>query len=181
MIQKTLEDGNIRIRPIGMQDTDNVIRWRNSPQVQEHFIDQRPFTREGQEQWLMTQVEPGNVAQFIIELLPEGRAVGSVYLRDIDMTHGKAEYGIFIGEGAARGCGCGTKAAQLILNYAFKTLELHRVFLRVLADNSIAIGSYQKAGFVQEGCFRDGVCIKGQYVDLVFMSILKHEWEAMQK
>lgn len=180
MIEQTLETEGLRIRPITRQDAADVIRWRNSPQVQQHFIDRRPFTPEGQECWMASQVDPGHVAQFIIELLPEKRPVGSVYLRDIDPQHRKAEYGIFIGEDDARGHGCGTKAARLILQYAFETLGLHRVFLRVLADNPAAAASYRKAGFVQEGCFRDDVFVGGKYVDVIFMSILREEWEAQQ-
>lgn len=180
MIERTLETEGVRIRPIQMCDADDVVRWRNSQQVQQHFIDRRPFTREGQERWISEQVRSGHVAQFIIELLPEKRSVGSVYLRDIDSQHHKAEYGIFIGEEDARGNGCGTKAAKLILRYAFETLGLHRVFLRVLADNPAAAASYRKAGFVREGCFRDDVFVDGNYVDVIFMSMLREEWEKLK-
>lgn len=78
-------------------------------------------------------------------LLKDGDVpVGSVYIRDIDTTHHKGEYGIFIGEAEARGKGIGTRAAKLMTAYAFRELSLHRLFLRVFADNVRAIRSYEK-------------------------------------
>ena len=73
---------DVTIRPITYDDTDNIIKWRNSDYVRSHFIDQRLFTKESHEYWLRNMVETGKVAQFIILL--DGTPVGSVYLRDID-------------------------------------------------------------------------------------------------
>ena len=102
------------------------------------------------------------------------RPVGSVYIRDIDKTHQKAEYGIFIGEPQARGKGYGTAAAQLMIKYCFEELQLHRLFLRVYAENIQAIRSYEKAGFVKEAHLREDVCIDGKYHDIVLMGILNN-------
>ena len=56
-------------------------------------------------------------------------------------------------------------------------MKLNRVFLRVFADNPRAIKSYENAGFKYEGTFRDDVIIDGTGYDMVFMGILKREWE----
>ena len=101
----------------------------------------------------------------------------TVYLRDIDQQHKKCEYGIFIGEDSCRGKGIGSAAAKLAINYAFEKLGMNRVFLRVFADNKQAIRSYEKAGFKYEGTFRDDVIIDGTPYDMVFMAILREEWE----
>ena len=46
------------------------------------------------------------------------------------------------------------------------------ISLRVLAENTAARRSYEKAGFVQEGIFRDMELLDGQYRDVVFMARL---------
>ena len=51
-------------------------------------------------------------------------------------------------------------------------LHLHRISLRVLAENAAARRSYEKAGFVQEGVFRDMELLDGAYRDVVFMAKL---------
>ena len=166
---------NVTIRPITEADTDNIIRWRNAPSVVEHFIYRTPLTAEAHLNWLHSRVETGDVAQFII--MDGETPVGSVYLRDIDRQNQKCEYGIFIGEESCRGKGIGSAAAKLALDYAFDELGLNRVYLRVFADNKRAIKSYENAGFRREGTFREDVIIDGVGYDMVFMGILKKEWE----
>ena len=165
----------VTIRPVTEADTDRIIAWRNAPSVMAHFIYRTPLTRKAHLNWLHNRVETGEVAQFVIY---DGEtAVGSVYLRDIDRNNQKCEYGIFIGDEDCRGKGIGTAAAKLALAHAFEELGLNRVYLRVFADNLGAIKSYEKAGFRYEGPFRQDVMIDGVGEDIVFMAILREDWE----
>lgn len=178
-MQKVIENQKIYLRKMEYSDTENIVKWRNSDFVREHFIYQALFTKESHEHWIKTMVETGKVDQLIICIKGDNEAedvpVGSVYIRDIDTTHNKAEYGIFIGEEAARGRGIGSMAAALMIEYCFKQLKLHRLFLRVFADNAQAIRSYEKAGFVKEAYLKDDVKIQGEYRDIVLMGILNPE------
>ena len=148
-IEKTVrkESDQIYLRPMDIGDTDQIIAWRNKDRVRHNFIYQEPFTVEGHENWIRTQIDTGRVVQFIICESFDSRAIGSVYFRDIDHKKQCAEYGIFIGEDDAIGKGYGTQAAELALSYAFEKLGLKEVFLRVFADNIGARKSYEKAGF----------------------------------
>lgn len=169
------EAAGIYLRLMNREDTDLVVAWRNSDSVRKNFIYQTLFTRESHENWIRTMVETGKVVQMIICSLGTDRPLGSVYIRDIDRQHRKAEYGIFIGEAAARGRGVGTAAARLMLRYCFEEEGLHRVYLRAFADNVQAIRSYEKAGFVREGLLRDDVCVGGRYRDIVWMAAIVQE------
>ena len=164
----------VTIRPITYDDTENIIKWRNSEYVNSRFIDRRLFTKESHEEWLKTYVEEGKAAQFIILL--DGEAVGSVYLRDIDPDKKEAEYGIFIGEESARGKGVGTKSAKLILKYAFEELNLEKIFLRVFKDNPGAVRSYEKAGFKKIDRV-DTLDIDGETLEVIFMELEKKDFE----
>lgn len=159
----------IYLRPMDRGDTDLIVAWRNSDGVRKNFIYQEPFTREGHENWIRTMVETGRVVQMIICDCAGDKPLGSVYIRDIDRRHNKAEYGIFIGVESARGRGIGTAAAKLMLRYCFEEEGLHRVYLRAFSDNAQAIRSYEKAGFVREGLLKEDVCIEGSYRDIVWM------------
>lgn len=165
----------IYLRPMNYDDTDLIVSWRNQEAVRRNFIYQELFTRESHEQWIHNMVETGKVVQMMICEAEGGEPVGSVYLRDIDRRHNKAEYGIFIGGEGYRGKGYGTMAARLMIRYAFEEMGLHRLFLRAFADNVQAIRSYEKAGFEREAYLRDDVCIDGQYRDIVLMGILSRE------
>ncbi|MBE5873362.1 MAG: GNAT family N-acetyltransferase [Lachnospiraceae bacterium] len=160
----------IYLRPMTEADTDNIVKWRNTDAVRKNFIYQELFTRQGHEAWVKNMVGTGKVIQLIICNEADDMPLGSVYIRDIDRTHNKAEYGIFIGEASARGRGVGTAAARLMLDYCFEEEKLHKVFLRVFAHNKQAIRSYEKAGFVQEAFLRDDVCVSGKYCDIILMA-----------
>ena len=167
-----LEGAAVRLRPIADADTDLIVKWRNTPSVVQNFIFRQTFTPEMHRSWLATKVATGQVVQYIIIDKADDKPIGSVYYRDIDNHNRSAEYGIFIGEESARGKGLGTETAKLFTDFGFAELQLHRISLRVLAENTAARRSYEKAGFVQEGVFRDMELLDGQSRDVVFMARL---------
>jgi RimJ/RimL family protein N-acetyltransferase len=81
----------------------------------------------------------------------------------------------------AWGKGYGTDAMRVVLRYAFTELNLHRVSLDVFSYNPRAIRSYEKAGFKYEGCMRSRVQRDGKRWNMVFMGIMKEEWEESEK
>ena len=166
------EKAGIYLRLMTREDTDLIVSWRNSDSVRRNFIYQELFTRESHENWIRTKVDTGQVVQMMICDSSTHTPLGSVYIRDIDRQHQKAEYGIFIGEETARGRGVGSATARLMLRYCFEEEKLHRVYLRVLAGNEAAIGSYENAGFVKEGYLKDDVCLNGQYRDVIWMAAI---------
>ena len=170
----------VHIRLIEKEDTDNILRWRNNPEIRSNFVFQDELTREAHENWLDTNVKSGKAAQFII-VTDEFGDVGSAYLRDIDLRHRKAEFGIFIGEDAARGKGFGNAATLEIIKHAFRELDLNKVYLRVFTDNIAAIKNNERAGFAKEGCFAEDVIIDNKPRDLIFMGLLKSQYERINR
>ena len=166
-----IQGEHIYLRPIEDGDTDRIVAWRNQERVRNNFIYQKPFTREGHQNWMRTKVAAGEVVQFIICEKDTGRPVGSVYFRDIDRENQKAEYGIFIGETDAAGKGIGTETARLAVAYARDELKLHKLMLRVFADNVGAVKSYENAGFVKEAYLKDEIRQNGRYRDLLLMAV----------
>lgn len=164
-----IKGGDLYLRPMTVADTDLIIRWRNQDFVRRNFIQQALFTREGHLHWIETMIKTGRAVQFII-CTKDNVPVGSVYLRDIDTAHKHAEYGIFIGEESALSKGYGTKAAGLMTAYAFEKLKLHKLKLRVLAENKRAVRSYEKAGFEQEAYLKEEVYLEGRYKDVILMA-----------
>lgn len=167
----------VYLRPMETDDTERIVNWRNHEWVRRNFIYQDLFTIEGHLNWIRTQVETGRVVQFII-CLSGGREIGSVYFRDIDRDAGIAEYGIFIGEKDAVGCGYGTEAAREALKFAFTKLKLGRVFLRFLADNIGARRSYEHAGFRLTDRKETVMTLQGER-EVCFMEIDREMWKTV--
>lgn len=171
------ESENIILHHVCLCDAEDIVRWRNQEFVRQRFIYQKDFTIESQRKWIETKVASKEVVQFIIEYKKDHKRVGSVYLRDIDLSNNKAEYGIFLGEKDYLGKGIGGETAKLVLKYAFHTMKLNKVFLRVLADNLRAFKSYEKAGFKTEGYFKQDVMIQGEYKDVIFMGVCADQYK----
>lgn len=176
-----LQDESIRLRPMTWDDTERIVSWRNNPRVRENFIFQDLFTPELHANWIRKKVMTGEVIQYIIERTDTGLPIGSIYYRDIDYVNESAELGIFIGEDLARGHGYGTKALTLFVNFGLQEIGLHRIQLRVLADNVQARRSYIRAGFQEEGVFHDMIKRDEQYISVVFMSIIEQKSSGGEK
>lgn len=107
----------------------------------------------------------------------DGKLIGHAGLGDFNRTALNCELGITIGDKDYWGKGYGREAIRLLLNYAFRILNQQRVWLTVYANNERAVRSYRASGFVEEGRQRRQEWSNGQYVDLVYMAVLREEWE----
>ena len=63
------------------------------------------------------------------------------------------------------GKGIATEAVELIVNFAFKEVGLHRIEAYVAPENKASIRVLEKVGFLQEGLLRKLLYINGKWVD----------------
>lgn len=166
-----LKGQQIYLRPITAEDTDMAVRWRNQPGVVENFIYRKPISRQDHENWLENKVFKGLVHQFIICRNEDDKPLGSAYLQNFAEESRRAEWGIYLGEEQAYGKGVGTEAGNLILDYAFNTLGLHKVVSRVLARNKASARMSEKVGSIQEAYLRDELFLDGRFEDLILFGI----------
>ena len=166
---------NLLYRPITLDDTDVVVKWRNSEHVKRNFIYRKNISREDHLTWFNDKIILGHVIQFVVVEKATGTPIGSVYFRDVDKVARKAEYGVFIGEEDYVGRGYGSEIAKAMVEYFFTELEFHKLSLRVLEKNKPAIRSYEKAGFKIEGIMKDEEYIDGQYETVIYMAILEED------
>ncbi|MBQ7944672.1 MAG: GNAT family N-acetyltransferase [Lachnospiraceae bacterium] len=162
----------IYLRPITLEDTDLVVKWRNNEKVVQNFIYRKPISREEHICWMEQKVATGRVIQFIICDLQTDKPLGVVYIQNIEEEHSKAEEGIFLGEEEAFGRGIGTEAARLMVRYAFEILGLHKLSARVLAYNMASRRMHEGAGYEQEAYFKQELYLDGKYEDLIFYGII---------
>lgn len=160
------ENGSIYLRPITEEDTDEVLRWRNSPHVVNYFIYRKPITKEEHIRWIREKVNTGLVEQFIICSKADDKMLGCIYLQKFMSEHRLCESGIFLSDEAAGMSGIGTQAEELILDYAKNVLKLHKVVAQVLSYNMASRALHEKVGYVCEGCLKEHYFLDGKYCDL---------------
>lgn len=171
-------DTTVSLRGIEIEDTQNILKWRNSKAVKRNLYTQDDLTEEQHLNWMRNKVETGFCAQYIIAIRDEdgNKDIGTVFIKNIGQDTKEGEFGIQIGEETARGKGYGRQAAEQILKIAFNELGLERVYLTVMYDNYPAIRSYEKAGFVQEKILKGEYLRGGTYIDIIQMGITRDMW-----
>ncbi len=145
------------------------------------LLDSDPLRRRTPKQvreWLEKNV--GSFYMWIIRSLEDDRALGEIDLNGFDWTARHAWVGIGIGERDYWGKGYGTDAFRILIRYAFRELNLNRINLTVFDYNPRAIKSYEKLGFKEEGRERQWLHRDGRRWDMLYMGLLRKEWEAME-
>ena len=171
--------GKIYLRGIKKEDyTEGLYNWANDDGVTHYMVTGlKPSIKESMEKLYNDIINNNAELVFTIVDKETDKAIGLVGLYSINLQVRSAEFRIIIGEKSFWGKGIGTECTKWIISYAFRSLNLNKVWLGVNEENLGAVKSYQKSGFVYEGKLRQEVYRNNQYYDIIRMSILKKEWE----
>ncbi|MEN4011674.1 MAG: GNAT family protein [Chloroflexota bacterium] len=175
----TVED--MRFRAAEREDIPRFVRWLNDPEVRQNLLLYAPMSLHEEEEWFNGLLKrPKDERPMVIEVnTPDGwQPIGNIGLHNIEWRIRSAEVGLFIGEKTYWGHGFGSRALRMMVDYAFNTLNLNRIFLHVFETNARGIRAYQKVGFVEEGRLRQDMYKDGRYIDVLMMSILRQEWHS---
>lgn len=174
-----ISPGPLALRAIERRDIPSLRAWKNDPSARRWVGDGAlTFSEEDMERWFdRTEALIDRERRWIVE--ERGRPVGFVGLYGIDPVRRHAEVGILL-DPEARGRGIGGEATRLLLDEAFNVLNLHRLFLHVLADHRIARKMYKRCGFQEEGRLRQHNFKAGRYMDVMVMGVLAGEHAARE-
>jgi RimJ/RimL family protein N-acetyltransferase len=135
----------------------------------------RPMTEEEARRWVQQLLDHDYA--WVIE---SGTLIGHIRLDRLDLRDMRASLAIGIDDKAQLGIGLGTEAIDLVLDYAFNVLKLHRISVRVIDYNLRAICAYRKCGFVVEGREREAAFVDGRWYDDIMMGILDREYRHLR-
>ncbi|MGE5249427.1 MAG: GNAT family N-acetyltransferase [Bacteroidota bacterium] len=173
--------GKLRLRAVEREDVKHFYEWVNDPEVTCGLALYLPISSREEEKWFESQLEKDPVERPLAIELRQGdgwKLIGSCSVFGIEWVNSNAELGIMIGDKSVWNQGLGSQVMTLLLRHCFETLNLNRAFLQVYGENARARRSYEKAGFVVEGCMRQAVYKNGRYDDIYIMSVLRGEWDA---
>lgn len=173
----------VLLREFRQEDISGLRSWVNDSETTRFLSGAflKPQTWEQTETFLsgILRGDAGGV-NFVIAEKDSLRYLGQCNLLMIDQTARHAELAIVIAPDSA-GKGYGTEAIGLLLDFAFRQMNLNRVYLKVHADNARAVRCYEKCGFQLEGRLREMTYRDGRYGDVLEMGILRREFEALMK
>ena len=158
---------NLYLRELAETDLDRTWEWLHRPDIYTKIGVQVPFSKEQQKQWFARLKEDNTKMVFAVCLLKNDAHIGNVSLDMIDLRHKNARLSIFIADNDTRGKGLGTEALFLLEEYAFKKLNLHKIWCKTDANDLKVLEFYKKLGFEQEGIWKEHEIRNGQYLDKV--------------
>lgn len=170
--------GNVvTLRQLRASDAPSLFAMLTTEEVS-RFISPPPTTVEGFEKfiaWTHQMRDRGAYACFAVTLEGSDTAIGIFQLRELEPGFGTAEWGFAIGS-PFWGCGAFVDGAELLVQFAFETVGVHRLEARASVKNGRGNGALRKIGAVQEGVLRRSFLKNGEYHDQVLWAIIDEDW-----
>ncbi|WP_408006893.1 GNAT family N-acetyltransferase [Pseudalkalibacillus sp. A8] len=176
----------VELRPVSLEDFKRTYDWRNDEETAKLEAGAGFFRHslvpmekiEDDYDKAIKKLDKREVGEFSIYTLGENPMhIGLIGYRELSSVSRRCTVGIGIGVKEYWGKGFGTDAMKTLLHYLFKTMNINRVQLDTWSGNLQAIRSYEKCGFVIEGCLRNDAYIDGKYYDTIVMGVLKEEFQ----
>jgi ribosomal-protein-alanine N-acetyltransferase len=178
-----LNGKQVTLRQLRASDAQSLFAMLTTEEVS-RFISPPPTTVEGFERfigWALRQQAAGTYACFAVTVKDFDTAIGIFQIRELESSFATAEWGFAIGS-PFWGTGVFEASANLVLEFAFDTLDIHRLEARVAVKNGRGHGAMLKIdGAVQEGVLRKSFHRNGQYLDQVLYAIVEDDWYAARE
>jgi UDP-4-amino-4,6-dideoxy-N-acetyl-beta-L-altrosamine N-acetyltransferase len=165
------ESSGARLRPMALDDLEQVRVWRNHPDIRRHMFSQHEISADEHRRWFEQCARDERRHVLIFE--SQGTASGFVSFHQT-AEGGIADWGFYSAPQAARGSGQQLGAAAL--RHAFERLGFHKVCGRALSGNLPSVKLHRRLGFREEGVLREQHFDGGRYHDVVYFGLLRAEW-----
>jgi UDP-4-amino-4,6-dideoxy-N-acetyl-beta-L-altrosamine N-acetyltransferase len=162
---QVIEGKSIDLKIIDKTDIEQLREWRNSKEVADYMISRPVISKEQQEKWY-DAIKNDPSGMYWVILSKEKKKLGLVSLTKIDRTDKSAEPGLYIGTKQDRNSFSGMEAYYYVLDYAFTTLGLEKIYGTTLSMNKVAQKMNISFGFITEGIVKDGITLDGVNHDL---------------
>ena len=171
------------LRPVERGDADDFQTWMNDQEVVRNLLVHRPVTRDDEMRFTERATSGGDPSEAVFAIVQRrgDLLIGTTGLHAIDWRCRTACFGIEIGRKEEWGKGYGTEATALMVGYAFRALNLNRVWLHVNEFNERGIRAYERVGFRREATLRQDCYRDGRFWDVHHMGILRAEWERAER
>lgn len=176
----TLSSERLVIRRFRPDDASAFATYRSDPEVARYQAWDCPFSLAQAERFIESVRNhapgaPGSWFQFAVAIPPSGPLIGDCALRATRNDTRQAELG-FTFATTYQGQGYASEAVATVLQYAFGTLALHRVFAITDVRNGAAHRLLERLRFRREGHLLHSSWFKGEWNSEFLYAQLQEEW-----
>lgn len=171
--------GTVYLRKLQESDLPTTLIWMQRPDIHVMIGVKGNVSAESQAKWFADVQSRTDKVVFAVCLKGGDKHIGNVSLDQIDLHNRNARMSIFIADNEHRGDGLGSDALMLLLEHAFGVLELHRVHVKMKADNPSLLKFYTSHAFRPEGRLVQHEIKNGVFVDKQLAAVLRPDWMAL--
>ena len=166
----------VRLTPVEEEDLDLFHRWQNDAGLRDMTMGYRfPIPRDRVREWIRGLAPQGHPSRVVYAIRCDGALVGSAQLQDIHPLHRTAGLGVTVAAEGAGVLGVGHVASVLVLDFAFRGLDLRRVEAECLDVNRPTLRALEHLGFRHEGTRRQAHYVGGTAHDTHVYGLLRAE------
>ena len=177
----TIHTSRLSLRSISAADVDDFYAVYSNPEVMRYWSTP-PLPNIEAASKLISEIEEGNerhnMLKWGIALRSNDALIGSVTLFNLEFTHRRAEIGYAQGR-AYWGQGYMQETLKAVINYAFDSLNIHRLEADVDPRNAASVRTLERLGFQREGYLRERWQVNGEIQDAFFYGLLRPDWESI--
>ncbi|HEX7651263.1 MAG TPA: GNAT family protein [Candidatus Paceibacterota bacterium] len=177
------EGSRVYLRPRIESDIPCLFKWSNDPDILKYLSYQYPRSEAEIRQSILDSGKQLNRFAFIIMLKGEtpehDRPIGWMSLFDIDRDNGTAVTGAAIGEQDCQCRGYGTEAKMLLLDFAFNTINLRKVYSHVYAANKRSLRYSEKCGYRHEATLPKHKYLGGRLINEHILAVYADRWRKL--
>ena len=171
----------IILRDLRVEDiTQDYVDWMNDPTVVQ-FTESRfqPHTVDSIGSFVEKCRKSPCAILFGIFSKADELHLGNIKLGPINSYHSIADIGLIIGRKSYWGRGVAKEGIILLKNYAFETLNLHKITASCYAPNSGSEKAFLNAGFEVEGTRRLHSKYEGEWVDMTELGCINKKGSSL--
>jgi RimJ/RimL family protein N-acetyltransferase len=182
---RPLETERLILRMPTMADVDAIHAFQSRDDVCEYLLfsprDRPAVEAKVAESRTKTRLEKaGDYLQPTMERRDDGRVLGQMYLAVDSVDNECLEIG-WIMHPDYFGFGYATEAAEALLEFAFRSVEAHRVIATLDPVNDASIRVCHRLGMRKEAHFLEDMRVKGEWADTGLYALLEREWSAAHR
>ncbi len=181
MQKVVLESERLILKNISEDDLEDFLEYRSIPDLATYQT-WEPFDRKAALDYIHQFEDsvpgiPGEWAFFGINLKSEKKLIGDCSIKTHVDEPRNGEIGATLSS-AYQGQGYAQEALEALLDFAFSTMNLHRVIGIADAKNSASIRMMERLNMRKEGHYIQNIWFKGAWGDEVQYAILQEEWRS---
>lgn len=163
------------IRPWQLNDLESLVKHANNPKIAKFMTNgfPHPYTVEHGKKWLEMATKNSPSIFFAIQI--NGNAAGGIGIHlQQDIMCKNAELGYWLSE-TYWGNNIVPRVIPQIVDYAFKTFDITRIYARPFGNNPASQRVLIKCGFKLEARLEKTIYKNGEFLDELIFSVRKHE------